>query len=356
MASLAQKGEERSSSFPQLTSSALHGGSRIPVSAAAGLTVLYTVFYIAPFYISPTLRSTSLSNRNNPAVIKARIRAVGLTCLLCTAINVLVLVGSSGATAYDVLRMLGIYPIHLVDVAKCLLLVAVLFVGPLFEVGIAESQWRYWYQWRYIKETIYDDWQGWRNILLGPASEELVFRSLAISLFQLAGSSPIYITFVSPLIFGLAHLHHLHEFIVSKQRPDATYLETASTPSVLIPGVVRSLVMFMYTSLFGFFEAFVYLRTGNVWSCFVAHAFCNCMGLPRFLGRVGKGLGKATNAEAPVSAAMQDVANEIHPESEEHDLGIEWTVVYYVLLCVGAYAFKALLFPLTESDLALGTF
>lgn len=112
--------------------------------------------------------------------------------------------------------------------------------------------------------------------------------------------------------------------------------------------------MFAYTSLFGFFEAFVYLRTGNLWSCIAAHAFCNSMGLPRFFGRVGKGLGKAANPKD--TANLHGLQADFTAGSDEQDLGIEWTVVYYFLLCIGAYAFKALLFPLTESDMALANF
>ncbi|KAF1353535.1 CAAX protease self-immunity-domain-containing protein [Delphinella strobiligena] len=325
----------------------------ISAAAAAGLTVLYTIFYIAPFYISPTLRSTTLSNRNNPAVIKARIRAVGLTCLLCTAINVLVFIKHS-STPQDILRLFGVYPVHLLDTARCILLVAILFVGPLFEAGIVEGYWRYWPSWSYIKDTVYDDWQGWRNIVIGPASEELVFRSLAIPLFLLAKSSPVYITFVSPLIFGLAHLHHLHEFIISQQKLHTSYIKTALTPGILIPGLIRVTFMFTYTSLFGFFVAFVYLRTGNLWSCIAAHAFCNAIGLPRFFGRLGKGLDKAAARDG--DASIQGVADEIKAGRDDEDLGIEWTVVYYILLCVGAYAFKRLLWPLTDSDMALAVF
>lgn len=131
-------------------------------------------------------------------------------------------------------------------------------------------------------------------------------------------------------------------------------MKTALTPGVLIPGLIRVLFMFTYTSLFGFFEAFVYLRTGNLWSCVAAHAFCNAMGLPRFLGRVGKGLGKA--AARDEDANMQGVADEMAARRDDEDLGIEWTVIYYILLCIGAYAFKTLLWPLTDSDMALAVF
>lgn len=172
-------------------------------------------------------------------------------------------------------------------------------------------------------------------------------------------SSPVYITFVSPLIFGLAHLHHLHECIIARQRPGTSYLQAALTPSIIIPGLVQALVMFTYTSLFGFFEAFLYLRTGNVWACIAAHSFCNAMGLPRFYGRVGKGLGKAAaemvNGRKPVQGEDHGSMRYAPGGDEPGDLGIEWTVIYYGLLVGGALSFKYLLWPLTDSDLALAS-
>lgn len=158
----------------------------ISPSTAAALTLVYTLLYIAPFYLSPTLRSTSLANRNNPSVIKARIRAVGLTCLASTAITVVVLATQGRCTLRDLLRLFGLYPVHSVDIAKCLLLVSILFIGPLFEAAIVEGEWRAWLTWNHYKDHVYDDLRGWRNYVVGPASEELVFRSLAISLFLLA--------------------------------------------------------------------------------------------------------------------------------------------------------------------------
>lgn len=162
-------------------------------------------------------------------------------------------------------------------------------------------------------------------------------------------------------MFGLAHLHHLHESIVERQGHGDSYIKTALTPSVILPGLVRVLVMFTYTSLFGFFEAFVYLRTGNFWSCFAAHAFCNSMGLPRFFGRVGEGMGQAAVSAARqddqgVDASMRKVADQLQAGSDEQDLGINWTIAYYILLVIGAVSFKLLLFPLTDSPLAMAKF
>lgn len=125
-------------------------------------------------------------------MIKARSRAVGLTCIVCTAITVAVLVVKDGATAYDVLRLLGLYPVRVIDVFKCILLVCILYLGPFFEDGIVEGNWTSYYSLRELKAAVWDDWQGLRNIVIGPASEELVFRSLVIPLFLLAQVSACF--------------------------------------------------------------------------------------------------------------------------------------------------------------------
>jgi prenyl protein peptidase len=44
---------------------------------------------------------------------------------------------------------------------------------------------------------------------------------------------------------------------------------------------------FAYTTLFGMYAAFLFIRTGNVAAPCVAHAFCNVMGFPDF-GEIGR--------------------------------------------------------------------
>lgn len=90
------------------------------------------------------------------------------------------------ATPSEMLQRAGVYPIILTDVVRTMILVAILFAGPLYEAGIVDGGWRYWIDWRNIKEEVYDDWVGWRNYVVGPVSEELIFRSLNISLLLCA--------------------------------------------------------------------------------------------------------------------------------------------------------------------------
>jgi prenyl protein peptidase len=47
---------------------------------------------------------------------------------------------------------------------------------------------------------------------------------------------------------------------------------------------------FAYTTLFGMYAAFLFIRTGHVAAPCVAHAFCNVMGFPDF-GEIGRQKG-----------------------------------------------------------------
>lgn len=280
-------------------------------------------------------------------------RAVGLTCLACTVVAIYFLAIHGHATPSSVLRLLGIWPINPFDIVKVLFLVIILFTCSLYESIIVDGDWRDW-SLAAFKEAVWDSWTGYRNLIIAPASEELVFRALTIPIFLLAKTGPMRIVFLTPLVFGLAHLHHLFSFLQSRT-PSGQRLPPLG---VWIHGIVASIFQFTYTSLFGFFAAFVFLRTGNIWAVILAHAFCNWMGVPRLWGRVGQyhplrdNAGPATaNGEGKVDgAAVQTI-----PGSSEN-LGIVWTVTYYLLIFVGAYGFYKLLFPLTSSVNALAKF
>ena len=169
--------------------------------------------------------------------------------------------------------------------------------------------------------------------------------------------------FVTPLYFGLAHLHHLYEFRIS--HPETHFLV----------GLARSIVQFGYTTLFGWFAAFLFLRTGNFWTCVVVHAFCNWQGLPRFWGRVGPTAEETVlmRHDVPSRAGAQedetvrrkedsDVGPGIHrrgtlsKERRVKQLSVIWTVAYYLLLVAGAVGFYWYFWPLTESKHALVSF
>ncbi|KAK0939857.1 CAAX prenyl protease [Friedmanniomyces endolithicus] len=334
---------------------------------------LYTLVYVAPFYLSPTLRSTPLQSRDAPAVIRARVRAVALSCLFSTVVTVYVLTIHGQASPRDIARLLGFWPFDPSDVARVLGLVAILFAGPLYETFILNSAWRQ-LSITNLKAGLFENWIGYRNLIIAPASEELVFRSLTISLYLLAKVRPTRIVFITPLIFGLAHVHHLIEFLQSRTPPG----KRSPPLPVWINGLIRTLFQFTYTSLFGFFAAFVFLRTGNVYAVTLAHSFCNWMGVPRVWGRVGQFAADYEGITPDVAQGKRDedagasakvVGDSLAQGERQEDskaayvrqagpqnLGVGWTVMYYALMLMGSYGFYRMLWPLTESSNSLAAF
>jgi prenyl protein peptidase len=164
----------------------------------------------------------------------------------------------------------------------------------------------------------------------GPLTEELLFRSAITPLLILSpiSESPSRIILLDPLPFGLAHIHHFYEFTLTNPH------------TALVPALLRSLFQFGFTTVFGWFATFVFLRTGNVWVCILIHSFCNWMGLPRVWGRLESGVIGPAGIGGGSGGSGQDEV--------EEELAWPWTAVYYVLLMGGAVGFWKALWMLTD--------
>ena len=189
----------------------------------------------------------------------------------------------------------------------------------------------------------------------GPLTEEFLFRSLLTPLALLTPTAPTRTLFLTPLYFGLAHAHHCYEFRLTHPRVP------------LAPALLRTLAQFAYTTLFGWYANFVFVRTGSLPAVVLAHAFCNAMGLPRVWGRLeaqGGVLGPEVPRAREAWAEERRRGGAKRKNSEEDSLvlagvdlrvaegrlGVGWTVSYYALLVAGAVAFWWGLWPLTESE------
>lgn len=284
-------------------------------------------------------------------MIRARITSVSITCAITSLTTFLVLAKQGKLDNAHVAHVMGYWPLGVVDSAKALLLTAILFTGPLFEYLIVDGGWRDWLGVGYgdsiastttttkglvsaspsssspstklfqpLRDVLTgDDWTAWRNYVAGPLTEEILFRSASIPLMVLARTTLTKTIFVSPLVFGLAHVHHLYAFKVTNPRVP------------LGAAVLRSLFQLSYTTLFGAYATFVYLRTGSLVAVFAVHVLCNCMGFPKVWGRV-TGRGR---------------------DGEEIEVKRVYSLVYYVLLVAGAWAWWNYLWALTESANAL---
>ncbi|KAG0437071.1 hypothetical protein HPB47_017617 [Ixodes persulcatus] len=117
---------------------------------------------------------------------------------------------------------------------------------------------RYWYS--NLKNLIW-----LRNHIVAPLSEEFTFRACMLPLLVPCLGQRAAIL-ICPLFFGVAHFHHLTE-------------KLARTSSIKL-AVMRSVFQFGYTTIFGAYSVYLFLRTGHFVAPFVAHAFCNHMGFP----------------------------------------------------------------------------
>jgi prenyl protein peptidase len=117
-------------------------------------------------------------------------------------------------------------------------------------------------------ETAY--WITIRNYVAAPIVEEWVFRSCTIALMKKTFTTSS-IVFLSPISFGVAHLHHGYQ----------RYKELGADRNALQRAILMSLFQFAYTTLFGFYAAFALLESGIMTSILI-HMFCNYMGFPDF--------------------------------------------------------------------------
>lgn len=331
-------------SLTLVTTQAAEAPPPITTTTAVSLLVVYTLLYVIPFYLSPRTRPSPSLSRDAPSVIRARITSVSLTCAITSLATFLVLANKGSLDNAHVLHVMGYWPLGLSESARALLLTAILFAGPLFEYFVVDGGWRDWVGsasggggapltmtkdspsssspsfLQPVRDVLFGgDWTAWRNYIAGPLTEEILFRSAAVPLMVLARTPLGKTIFVSPLVFGLAHVHHLYEFKVTHPRVP------------LGAAVLRSAFQLGYTTLFGAYATFLFLRTGSLLAVFAAHVLCNCMGLPRVWGRV-TGRGR---------------------DGEEVEVKRVWSLAYYLLLVAGAWGWWNGLWSLTESGNAL---
>ena len=242
----------------------------------------------------------------------------------------------------DAWHMLGWWPVEPLDLLRSLTLTLLLYIGPLFEKVVIKAELDDIRR-RGLTSTIesLSSWQGYRNYVASPITEEIIFRSVLIPIHLLAKVSAPKIVLLTPLYFGIAHVHHFYEFTLTHPH----------TP--LLPAVLRTLFQFTYTTLFGWFAAFIYVRSGSLYACIIIHSFCNWVGLPRFWGQLAR---REEYPLAPVVLRGKDDMDAVHATAHGDKLKLRWTVAYYLLLIGGTCAFYKGIWPLTASEAALADF
>nr|CAB3265497.1 CAAX prenyl protease 2-like [Phallusia mammillata] len=257
------------------------------------LCFLFATLYVGSLYV----KSQRLP-RDHPKTIKERFMRVALSS---TAACAIVYLFSSNplpkSQVGSLFEWIGIRKDGFVIAILCpTILIAILFLGPLVMFLIDHGI-------KSLRCYSITDIMIWRNYIVAPLSEELVFRGCMMPILVPAFGQFTSIL-LAPWFFGLAHLHHAAEM----------YMSGFHTLSSI---VLSTLFQAFYTTVFGILSSFIFLRTGHLTSAVVSHAFCNIMGFPDF------------------ENALQHKQN--------------------ILICccfvAGLVLFIALLFPLTEPEL-----
>ncbi|KZP08822.1 Abi-domain-containing protein [Athelia psychrophila] len=265
-----------------------------PLTAHA-LAIAFASTYIASIYLSkhtrlsfrappaaaagqdtrPKVRQQDERWRDDPDVIKARLLAVGIATLACFVAVAVVLAGLVPAHIPNVqttrvrlgLTTAGLRPTHF-------LLTPLLFLGPLTARLLSSSPTGLASDLLGLFREAFRTWVGARNLLFAPLTEEAVFRACVLAVYQLAGLGRGVSVGVSPLAFGLAHVHHAWE----------VWNRYGRTPTAAKRAVIASTMQLSYTTLFGAYTALLFLRTGSLLPPLAAHAWCNALGLPSLGG------------------------------------------------------------------------
>ncbi|KAJ7593898.1 hypothetical protein C8J56DRAFT_1001980 [Mycena floridula] len=255
-------------------------------------TFSFAICYVGSLYISKNARlsfslktttdgqpiksrQNSERGRDDPVTIRARLTAASAATIVCCLLLFQILWNLVGVCFHIFLPniLLKLSRMQLLGFGPSLsvyphLITPMLFLGPLFAQALDQSL---PLQTRWHFTSTFASWIGIRNYLIGPVTEEVVFRACVLAVYHLSGASKNKMIFLGPLVFGMAHLHHAWE----------AYNRMGRTATAAKRAIFSSLFQFAYTTIFGFHCSFLFLRTGSIYPPITAHIFCNIMGFPR---------------------------------------------------------------------------
>lgn len=264
----------------------------IGLGVAHALGVFFAISYVGSLYLSRQARLVFKSSaqrlregeqrrkqnderwRDDPDVIRARLVAVGMSTALSCGIVLWLLwnLAQDFTIAFDAASTRLGFSLPLGDVFPVCLVTPILFLGPLYAeylMGRLPLQ-RNW-SWRRDLLPMITTWQGWRNYLMAPLTEEVVFRACMLAVYHLAGAPIGRMIFMTPLLFGFAHIHHAWDIFNRYGRSVAAAKRA----------IFATILQLSYTSLFGFHCSYLFLRSGSIIPPLTSHIFCNIMGLPQ---------------------------------------------------------------------------
>lgn len=232
-----------------------------PALICTGAPFLLGVSYVASLYVW-----RSQLDRDHPDTIKRRFVSAAFMTIVSP-----VFVWKFGAghllEKYTLMDLIGLRTPGLIQASVLpLLLTMILFLGPTAML-LLDERFRVFCVPMFWKQSL-QDWIWWRNHVVAPFSEEFTFRACMVPVL-LGYYSHFWAIIISPLFFGVAHFHHMVERIRKGHDVMTSFLV--------------SMFQFAYTTVFGMYSAFLFIKTGHFAAPFIVHAYCNFMGFPDFM-------------------------------------------------------------------------
>ncbi|CAN6666545.1 hypothetical protein TRVA0_038S00606 [Trichomonascus vanleenenianus] len=205
-----------------------------------------TIGYVGILYVRRGTRPAPGKSRDDPTVIRQRLLSIAFyTAVVCYLYHGRIDFSLDAQKAYTVLKVLGV--------------TASLFIGPLIDhilTALAYGP---------VELDFSSGVYAVRDYCVGPVTEEIVFRAALLS--EIHPTTALRAITISPLYFGVAHVHHAYE----------SHL-LYNTPWIAL--ALNTLFQFAFTSLFGGYAAYLFYRTGTVYAPIACHVFCNLVGPP----------------------------------------------------------------------------
>ncbi|PKA47540.1 CAAX prenyl protease 2 [Apostasia shenzhenica] len=265
--------------------------SLVAVSACVAIALGYVLILYAPTYVLRLPPPTSLES----FLIRRFACAMAFS-----VVSVLASAALLGIGIWDLFSMLSVYGIRADHMWQCLI-IPLLLTSLLYAGSLLSKLLFLYYTWnehgannsrehglcnffafaarRSLERGLacLRSVLAWRNYVVAPLTEELVFRACMIPLLLCCRFQVYNIIFLSPVFFSLAHMHHFLELYYQQRY---SFMKALITMGLQLG----------YTVVFGWYASFLFLRTGNLIPPVVAHILCNIMGLPVVLSSRTKGL------------------------------------------------------------------
>jgi len=137
------------------------------------------------------------------------------------------------------------------------------------------------------KENPQEEWaKTLRDLLIAPLAEEMIFRSCIVPPFVAYATdtrrlSIGQISWITPLFFGMAHIHHaVRSLYQSPPRRNANQNTNDNKKGNVKLVLLSTTFQFVYTTLFGAYATYSFIKTASIPAAVLFHSFCNWMGIP----------------------------------------------------------------------------